>query len=462
MPNVFRAPLLAAALAAALGGATLTLAGCGDGSTTTGVTSTPTTLTKTSGDAQSTTASTAAASPLVVTVLDQSGNALSGVTVTWAIASGGGSLSAASSTTGSNGQASTTYTAGTTTGTSTITASVTGLAAATFTVTVAASGSTTTDCSSATGTTARVVCLANAFKATLSTTQQTGVQYTLSSTNWVKWSNLPVGAASRNGLTLGSLSSTQLAAALALAQAALSSKGYDSTFAQIRLADSYLSANGGGSAYGAGLYYIAFLGTPSTTSRWMLQLGGHHYAYNLDFNGTVSSTPVTATPMFVGLEPSSFTTGGTTYAPLNGRRDAMYAILASLSTSQLASAKLSSSFSDVLLGPGQDGSFPASQGVADAALASTYVAWSGASTPTVQGSYVRIDGPRVWIEFVCQNGIVFPSQIHYHTVWRDRASDYGGTLSTSSTRAPASTLERWLASPHYTTPAGSLTVVAVR
>ena len=64
-----------------------------------------------------------------------------------------------------------------------------------------------------------------------------------------------------------------------------------------------------------------------------------------------------------------------------------------------------------------------------AALASTYFAVSGATTPTAQGSYVRIDGPRVWIEFVCQNGVVFPSQLHYHTVWRDKSGDYGNQFS---------------------------------
>ncbi|GJG88946.1 hypothetical protein tb265_41270 [Gemmatimonadetes bacterium T265] len=495
MRTSFTAARIAAALALGAAGAAVTLAGCGDSSSVTGVTtSTATAVTASSGSNQQTAVGTAAASPLVVTVTNESGNAVAGVTVAFAITSGGGSLSATSATTDANGQASTSYAGGATAGTATVSASVAGLASATFSIVVGAT-TTTTDCSSATAsTTVKVVCLANAFKATLSTAQQTGVQYTLSSANWVKWSNLPTTFTARNGLALGSLSSTQLAAALALAQAALSAQGYQ-TFDQLRLADSYLNANGGGGSYGAGLYYVAFLGTPSATSRWMLQIGGHHWAYNLDVNGAVPSTPVTPTPMFVGLEPQTFTSGGTTYAPLAGRRDAMYAVLASLSASQLASAKLTSSFSDVLLGPGQDGNFPAHQGLqgssltsaqlalvkpaiepwvnalppaeaaqllslyeSDAALASTYVAWSGASTPTVQGSYVRIDGPRVWIEFVCQNGIVFQNQIHYHTIWRDRASDYGGTLSASSTAAAATTLERWLASPHYATPSGPLTV----
>ena len=36
---------------------------------------------------------------------------------------------------------------------------------------------------------------------------------------------------------------------------------------------------------------------------------------------------------------------------------------------------------------------------------------------------VRIDGPHVWIEFACQGSD------HYHTIWRDRATDYGAEFS---------------------------------
>ncbi len=64
-----------------------------------------------------------------------------------------------------------------------------------------------------------------------------------------------------------------------------------------------------------------------------------------------------------------------------------------------------------------------------AALAQTYVGSSGGRDSTKQGSYIRIDGPRVWIEFVCQNGVVFQSQIHFHTIWRDRQQDYGGDFT---------------------------------
>ena len=322
---------------------------------------------------------------------------------------------------------------------------------------------TNTDCSTLAGNTAQVVCFAEKFMATLSTSQQGTVQYTFTATNATNWSNLPVGDSPRNGIKFGDLSSSQLAAAQALVVAALSTPG-SGTFDSIRVADEFLHTSTGNDGWGAGLYYIAFLGTPSTTSTWMLQLSGHHYALNMVYKG--NPLPVSPTPFFVGVEPQEFTMDGVTYAPLNGRRDAIYAVIQSLGAQQRAAARLGASFDDVLLGPGQDGQFPAQEGLpvsslsaaqhdlvkaaigawvrdapeglasvlldvyeSDAALAQTFVAWSGATTPTEAGSYVRIDGPRVWIEFVCQNGVAFPTQIHFHTIWRDKTMDYGGSFS---------------------------------
>jgi hypothetical protein len=40
-------------------------------------------------------------------------------------------------------------------------------------------------------------------------------------------------------------------------------------------------------------------------------------------------------------------------------------------------------------------------------------------------SYGRIDGPRVWIEFTVQEGTSGGMAGHYHTIWRDKAADYG-------------------------------------
>ena len=59
-------------------------------------------------------------------------------------------------------------------------------------------------------------------------------------------------------------------------------------------------------------------------------------------------------------------------------------------------------------------------------LASSYVAYSGSGTVSTNGNYFRIEGPRLWIEFSVQRGVIFSSDIHYHTIWRDKTADYGG------------------------------------
>ena len=332
------------------------------------------------------------------------------------------------------------------------------------TVTVSSS-STSSDCSSYTDT-PLIVCLANAFYATLSTSQQSSVVLSYTLANAEVWSNLPTSMISRNGLKFGDLSSDQLTAALALVQAVLSTEGYE-RFLNVRIADDYLADNGGGTtSYGSGLYYIAFLGTPSTSSAWQLQVGGHHYALNATYNGTYIST----TPFFLGVEPPSFTVSGTTYAVLEKQSAAAYALGQTLTSN--SSAVLSGSFDDVVMGvnssTGHDTNYPqtyptSGRGVlysslsstqqtlvktfieawvndqnsttastllalyeSDTALADTYVGYSGTGAFTTQGDYIRVDGPRVWVEFVVQNGIVFSTGIHYHSLWRDKTADYGG------------------------------------
>ncbi|HEX3875429.1 MAG TPA: DUF3500 domain-containing protein [Bryobacteraceae bacterium] len=335
-----------------------------------------------------------------------------------------------------------------------------------------------------------VVTSALAFEALLTTAQQGVLQQAYTPTLAEKWSNLPCANTCRNGIGLGTLTSTQLTAALAVIQAATSAatnEGLDK-FQQIRMADDVLAAaqgsGGGGSGggggpggaaggYGSGNYYLSFLNAPSTTGAWMLQFGGHHYAANISFNeGHVVST----TPYFYGLEPLTFTTNNTTYTPLVLEHDAMTAMLASFSDTQLAAAKLSQTFSDCTMIPGETeggtGTFPSTKvGIAVSTLSSaqqqlvmaamqpwiqnmtatvaanllatyqnelsgTYVAWTGSGTSgnassflNTNTNYVRIDGPSVWIEFICQNGVVFANQIHYHSVWRDHQRDYAKDLS---------------------------------
>lgn len=86
----------------------------------------PTQIDAVSGDGQTGRVDQPLADPLVVSVTDESGNAVPGVSVTWA-AQGGGSVSATSTETGSSGRASVTRILGPTVGQQTTTATVSGL-----------------------------------------------------------------------------------------------------------------------------------------------------------------------------------------------------------------------------------------------------------------------------------------------------------------------------------------------
>jgi hypothetical protein len=331
-------------------------------------------------------------------------------------------------------------------------------------MTVAAVGVTgQTNCTGSSSSAVQPVCAAaENFLATLSPAQRSGVVYPFNRTTAAtKWSNLPCGSACHNGLQFSTLSSAQLDAALGVAQAALSAAGYG-TFDGIRKADTFLGMSRG-SAYHEGIYFIAFIGTPSSSGEWILQLGGHHYALNFYFRGNTESP----TPYFTGIEPLGFTLNGVSYSPLKTKSDAMKAMLGSLTAQQLAAAKLSVFFDDVLLGPGDDDLFPAPQGLkvstlsetqralvvaalgawvndapssvaakfmsaysSEAALADTYIAWATAPNLTTQGSYIRIDGPRAWMEIIVQNYPATGNQGHYHAVWRDESLDYGGDGTT--------------------------------
>ena len=333
-------------------------------------------------------------------------------------------------------------------------------AAATLSVTASTGGTLSANVTSA----------AQAFLATLSTSQQSAVQLSYSIATARRWSNLPASMVARNGLSWGSLSTAQKSAARTMIATALSAAGnqqhLDTQYADNVLVSTYGAST---SSYGEGHYYIAFLGTPSNSSMWMLQLTGHHLTYNIAFNASYRS----ATPVFVAIEPKDgFSYNGSTVDPMGAQRTAMAALAASLSS--YSGALLSGSYDDILFGANGsgsiDGTMPKSwpsgtsnRGVlygslssadqakvraviesyvntqaseiasdmlasylSDTALAQTYVAYAGSTSLTTRGSYFRIDGPRVWIEWSVQNGVLVRNDIHPHTIWRDKVADYGG------------------------------------
>jgi adhesin/invasin len=86
---------------------------------------TPTSLVIVSGNNQTATVGQALTNPLIVRVDDQSSNAMSGITVSFAVTQGGGSVGTASVATGSDGQAQTTWMLGTDPGQQQVDATVT-------------------------------------------------------------------------------------------------------------------------------------------------------------------------------------------------------------------------------------------------------------------------------------------------------------------------------------------------
>jgi hypothetical protein len=327
---------------------------------------------------------------------------------------------------------------------------------------------------------ADVVDAADAFLATLSEEQHATAQIELKPQLAAKWSNLPGGSNRRNGVFFRDLKPEQVEAALKVARNALGEEGF-SRFQEVRAADDVFAkerggqgpggpaqkkAGGdpaqkkGGGPGGAGLnfgsanYMIAFLGKPSKSTPWLLQLGGHHLAFNIYYKGTAG----VPTPYFLGAQPTTWKDDqGKAHAPLAPMRDAMHGLVNSLTPEQSKRAKLDARFNDVYVGPGKDGKFPAkSEGIPvselseaskdfvrkviaawtgdspqgdeyrklyDAELDRVKVSYSGTTNVGDRGDYVRIDGPRVWIEF-CSQG-----SDHYHTIWRDRLTDYGAEFS---------------------------------
>jgi len=77
-----------------------------------------------------------ASTPLEVTVEDQYDDVIGGVTVSWVVSTGSGTLASASSVTNADGEATVVFTAGTTPGKVVVSATVTGLPTVTFAITV--------------------------------------------------------------------------------------------------------------------------------------------------------------------------------------------------------------------------------------------------------------------------------------------------------------------------------------
>lgn len=313
--------------------------------------------------------------------------------------------------------------------------------------------------------TARAIAAADAFLATLDPVQRQKANVDLTEQTRIIWSNLPtgskmqVGATERNGLKLADLTPAQERAALALVAATLSPDGFQKAMAIVD-ADQVLEERsaatrkpGAPIRFGHGEYYVAILGTPSATTPWMIQFGGHHLAVNV----TLAGRERVLAPTHTGTQPASFTLDGRTIRPLGDENDKAFGLINALNDEQKKQAILSYEVRNLVLGPGNDGKMIAPEGVRassftpaqrlmlvdvirewveilereaasakmkeiEAGLEETYFAWAG-STTNGEGAYFRIQGPTVLIEYAPQ-GPADSNTDHIHTIFRDPTNDY--------------------------------------
>ncbi len=301
-----------------------------------------------------------------------------------------------------------------------------------------------------------VVAAANAFIATLSSAEKTSLSqsYTDLETKECSWSNFPDGLFNgRIGLRMGDLTDAQVAAAQAVVKAAMSANGYQYVTDQLE-GDNQLSSGDSDTQYGDQNYHIAFYGTPSSDAPWSLQFGGHHLA----IMATVGGDALSLTPYFKGSQPVSYESQGTTVRAMGTLSDNFFTIFTSMDATAQAAAKLDGQFSDLVMGPQSDTDYPTAAGTAygdltadqkalvkqvirgyvadyagaladplialyESQLSDTKVSWA-TSLDANATAYLRIDGPRLWIEWV-NTGNPGSTGIHYHTVYRDKQLDYG-------------------------------------
>ena len=331
--------------------------------------------------------------------------------------------------------------------------------------------------------TARIVASAQSLLATLDDAGRAKVQYPVDGPQKARWSNLPSPMFQRTGLRMGDITPPQRAAVMSLLSIALSRDGYRKV-TEIMRGDEVLrktagsgpprrGPNGGGAApnrggqagergrgpgggviFGEDEYYLAFVGTPSVTTPWMLQFGGHHLAINL----TLLGSQATLAPSLPAAQPATYTFEGQTIRPLGRENDKGFALINALDAKQRGQAILNYRVSDLVLGPGQDGRTIQPEGIRASALSAsqqtmlwdlvtewagimndafaesrmqelraslndTYFAWSG---PTTNGSaaYFRVQGPTLVIEYAPQDSVD-----HIHTIYRDPTNDYGAKFA---------------------------------
>lgn len=276
-----------------------------------------------------------------------------------------------------------------------------------------------------------------------------------------RWSNLPAGAVKRAGISLAEMSDDQRSLVFEFLASSLDKQGYQNVM-KIMAAEAFLSQDERAKRiqWDPQNYWISFYGTPSADTPWGWAYGGHHLGLNISVkNNKVESM----SPSFVGTEPAIFSYNGVDYEVVVDMHRAGYAVYQTLNDIQKKAVDAGTVPKDIITGPKADGVIPDRIGISakemtpasrrlllavirkwvhiqpsenaelrmkqiEAELDRTNFAWTGTeivNTPT----YMRIQGPNLIIELLSTGGNVGRSaagQGHYHTIYRNPSTEYGG------------------------------------
>ena len=262
----------------------------------------------------------------------------------------------------------------------------------------------------------------------------------------------------RPGVMLGALDDRARLALHALLRTALSSRGYLEVTGIVELEGILQALQSRPDRPAAhrdpGLYTLAFHGRPDAHEPWAFRLEGHHLSLNFTYIG---AEPVAATPLFLGAQPHTVSSGMRAGLQVLGGRERLgFELVRSLDERQRELAIVPGDAPrDIVLGPGRAKLEGEPLGIRstdlDAAqrelllrLVAEFVetlepgraldemtraravfdelrfAWIG---PIERASrhYYRVQGPH----FVLEYDSTSSDGDHVHTVWRDLERDFG-------------------------------------
>ena len=307
----------------------------------------------------------------------------------------------------------------------------------------------------ATDQTVKVVAAAEALLRQLSDAQRSDVLFRFNDEDQrLRWSNLPTGIFQRAGLRMGDLNPQQVSAVMNVLKATLSERGFQEVVDNVAAEETLKGTSQGRLVFGQDEFYFAILGTPSVSSPWMWQFGGHHLA----INATIVQDRITLAPTLTGGQPMHFSNDGRQITQMANEIAVAFELVNSLDDVQKKKAVLADRFTDMVLGPGRDDVRPEPEGITgndltdsqkallkrlivervgllnaedskdledgiEAQLPETHFSWHGPTTPG-SAAYYRVQGPAIFLEFAPQQLGGAPTE-HIHAMYREFDNDYG-------------------------------------